>query len=505
MTVTARTAVHPQYERADLTVGIVHIGVGNFHRSHQAMYLDRLLNAGSARDWAICGVGVLPGDVAMRDALAAEGMRYTLVERYPDGSSTGRVIGSIVEYLYVPDDPEAVLERLADPAVRIVSLTITEGGYNVSDATGAFDLADPQVAADLRPQAVPTTVFGIVAEGARRRRDRGIAPFTVMSCDNLPGNGAVAKGSFVAFATAKDPDLGAYMEREIAFPNSMVDRITPVTGPDERAFAKQEFGAVDPWPVVSEGFTQWILEDHFTQGRPAYEEAGVQIVADVVPYEKMKLRLLNASHQGLAYVGYLSGHRFAHEAATDPLILRLVERYMAEEAVPTLDPLPGVDLEDYQRSLVERFANVYVRDTLLRLATDGSDRIAKFVLPVVRDRLSQGRSVDLAAAIAASWAVFARGVDEADQPIPMIDRQLDSVRAMVAAGGDEPERFLLAAVSVFGDLASEPAFIAPFSRAYRLIRERGAQAALEELVGGEPMRLPADGAPVTVSAEGGVA
>lgn len=473
----------PVYDRSDLSVGIVHFGVGNFHRSHQAMYLDRLFNKGIARDWAICGVGVLPGDVRMRDALESQGMRYTLAERYPDGEAPARTIGSIIKFLFAPEDPEAVFEKLADPAVRIVSLTITEGGYNVSDETGEFDLTASDVLADLRPGAVPTTVYGIVAEGARRRRDRGIKPFTVMSCDNLQGNGHVAQGSFVAFAKAKDPDLGDYMEREIAFPNSMVDRITPVTGPDERAFVKEEYGVVDAWPVVSEGFVQWVLEDRFVQGRPPYELVGVQVVSDVVPYEKMKLRLLNASHQGLAYVGYLSGHRFAHEAATDPLIVALITKYMSDEAVPTLDPVPGVDLEEYQQSLVDRFSNVYVRDTLLRLATDGSDRIAKFVLPVVRDRIAAGQPVELAAAIAASWAVFARGIDEAGEPIPMLDRQLSDVRRIATEAEGEPERFLTASVSIFGDLSTDPAFVVPFARAYRLMRDLGAQRALAELVG----------------------
>ncbi|CAN5153899.1 hypothetical protein BH11ACT4_BH11ACT4_06710 [soil metagenome] len=251
-----RPIAQPDYRCEDLSVGIVHFGVGNFHRSHQAMYLDRLFNAGVARDWAICGVGVLPGDVRMRDALESQGMRYTLVERHPDGSAPARSIGSIAEYLFAPDDPEAVIEKLADPAVRIVSLTITEGGYNVDDATGEFDLGQADIVADLRPGAVPRTVFGFVAEGARRRRDRGIPPFTIMSCDNLQGNGQVAERSFVAYARAKDAELGDWMAREISFPNSMVDRITPVTGDEERELVRHDYGADDAWPVVSEGFVQ---------------------------------------------------------------------------------------------------------------------------------------------------------------------------------------------------------------------------------------------------------
>ncbi len=236
----------PSYRREDLTVGIVHFGVGNFHRSHQAMYLERLFDAGLARDWAICGVGVLPGATSgCGTRSAAQSMRYTLVERYPDGAASARTIGSIAQYLFAPEDPLAVVERLADPAVRIVSLTITEGGYNADDVTGEFDLAQPGVAADLEPGAPPRTVFGLVAEGARMRRDRGIAPFTIMSCDNLPDNGRVAERSFIAFARAKDPELGDWMAREIAFPSSMVDRITPVTGPEELAFVREAFGIDD--------------------------------------------------------------------------------------------------------------------------------------------------------------------------------------------------------------------------------------------------------------------
>ena len=477
----------PGYRREDVTAGIVHFGVGNFHRSHQAMYLDRLFNRGVALDWAVCGVGLLPGDARMRDALVAQDLRYTLVERFPDGSAPARTIASIADYLFAPDDPELVLEKLADPAIRIVSLTITEGGYNVDDVTGDFDVTQADVAADLAPGAVPSTVFGYVAEGARRRRDRGIQPFTVMSCDNLQGNGHVARNSFVAFATAKDAELGDWMAANLAFPNSMVDRITPVTGDDERAYVRDTFGVDDAWPVVSEGFVQWVLEDTFTAGRPPYEQVGVQVVDDVVPYEKMKLRLLNASHQALAYLGYLSGHRFAHEAATDPLMVEFVTRFMREEAEPTLEPVPGVDLAEYQAELIERFANPYVRDTLLRLATDGSDRIAKFVLPIIRDRIADGLPIDLSATIAASWAVFARGVDEQGEPIQMLDRQSALVADAVARAGDDPAA-LAADERLFADLSAEPIFIESFVRAYRTIRDRGAREALAEISTAPPVR-----------------
>ncbi len=284
------------------------------------MYLDRLMNKGQALDWGICGVGVLPADRKMKQVMDAQDGLYTLVLKHGDGTYEPRVIGSIVAYLFAPDDPEAVIEEMAAPSIRIVSLTITEGGYNISDVTGEFDAATPGVLADLEPGAVPRTTFGLVTEALRRRRERGAAPFTVMSCDNLQGNGRLARRAFTAFARLKDPDLGDWVEREVSFPDSMVDRITPVTTDADRAEITERFGIDDRWPVVCEPFTQWVLQDTFTAGRPPYQDAGVQVVGDVEPYELMKLRLLNASHQALCYFGYLCGYRLVHQAARRPAV-----------------------------------------------------------------------------------------------------------------------------------------------------------------------------------------
>jgi mannitol 2-dehydrogenase len=480
----AGQVAQPEYRREDLSIGIVHIGVGNFHRAHQAMYLDRLLNRGEAAGWASCGVGLLPWDARVRDALRGQDLRYTLVERAPDGRATARSIASIADFLYGPDDPEAVFERLADPGTRIVSLTITEGGYNLNDR-GEFDADDPVVRRDLAPGAVPATVFGVVVEGLRRRRDRGIPPFTVMSCDNLPGNGQVARLSFTAFARLADPALGDWVEREVAFPDSMVDRITPVTTDDTRRYVAETYQVTDAWPVVCEDFTAWVLEDRFTLGRPPYEDAGVMLVPDVRPYEQMKLRLLNASHQAIAYFGYLMGYRFAHQAIADPAIAALVGRYMKDEAEPTLAPVPGIDLDDYQRSLLARFSNRYVPDTLLRLGTDGSDRIAQFLLPVIRDRQQRGLPSPLAAAVVASWAAFARGVDGAGAPIIFVDRQRELVDTAVRRQAAGPDGFLTV-TQLFGDLAADAEFARSFADVYRAITERGARAALEALTGVKP-------------------
>ena len=394
----------PGYDRSRVVPGIVHIGVGGFHRAHQAMYLDGLMGEGKALDWGICGVGVLPGDRRMKEALDAQGGLYTLLVKHPDGSVEGRVVGSIVRYLLAPDDPDAVVEAMAAPTTRIVSLTVTEGGYGVHPVTGEFDATEPDVVADLRPGAVPRTIFGLVVEALVRRRARGLAPFTVMSCDNIPGNGAVARRAFGAFARLRDAGLGDWVDAEVSFPNAMVDRITPVTSDDDRALVAERFGIADAWPVVCEPFTQWALEDAFPLGRPAFEAAGVQVVADVEPYELMKLRLLNASHQALCYFGYLAGYRLVHDVAQDPLFAGFLLAYMDREATPTLEPVPGIDLSEYKHNLIARFSNAHVRDTVARLCAESSDRIPKWLLPVIRHNLESGGEILRSAAVVASWA-----------------------------------------------------------------------------------------------------
>ncbi|NUW31815.1 mannitol dehydrogenase family protein [Nonomuraea sp. SMC257] len=475
-----RQVAVPGYDRSVLTAGIVHFGVGGFHRAHQAMYLDRLMNAGLAHDWAICGVGVLPGDARMRDALTAQDGLYTLVLKHPDGTREARVIGSIIDYLFAPDDPEAVIERMAGPAVRVVSLTVTEGGYNFHPVTGEFDRDNPVIRADAAPGAVPATVFGLVTEALRRRRERGVPPFTIMSCDNIQGNGDVARRTFTAFARLRDPALAAWMEDEVAFPNSMVDRITPVTTDEDRESVARQFGVGDAWPVVCEPFTQWALEDRFPAGRPPLEEAGVQVVADVEPYELMKLRLLNAGHQALCYFGHLMGHRYVHEAASEPAIAAFLLGYMDAEATPTLRPVPGVDLDAYKRTLIERFSNPEVRDTVARLCAESSDRIPKWLLPVVRERLAAGGAVGRAAAVVASWARYAEGVDERGEPITVVDRLADRLTAIARTQRERPTAFIENR-ELFGDLADDKRFVEPYLRALASLHARGARATVEEL------------------------
>ncbi|GAA4168302.1 mannitol dehydrogenase family protein [Gryllotalpicola koreensis] len=472
----------PRYDRSQIRAGIVHFGVGGFHRAHQAMYLDRLLNDGQASDWGICGIGVLEADRRMKQALEEQDHLYTLVLKHPDGTLEPRVIGSIVDYLLAPDDPQAVIEKLADPGIRIVSLTITEGGYNFDQITREFDASNPEVQADLVPGALPRTVFGLVVAGLALRRSRGLEPFTVMSCDNVPGNGEMARKVFTAFARLADPELADWIEASVHFPNSMVDRITPATTDEDRALVQREWGIEDAWPVVAEPFEQWVLEDSFGLGRPAYETVGVQVVDEVEPYELMKLRLLNVGHQAIAYFGVLAGYTYAHEAARDPLFVALLRRYWDREARLTLQPVPGVDLDAYTAELVERFGNEHVRDTLARLAAESSDRIPKWLVPVIGARLAAGGEVDASAAIVASWARYAEGVDESGNPITIVDRLADSRHAAALAQASDPVAFLRDE-SLFGALAAEPAFTAPYLRTLELLHSAGARAALTALAG----------------------
>ncbi len=468
----------PSYDRGRVRTGIVHFGVGGFHRAHQAMYLDALMNDGSALEWGITGVGLLPGDRRMHDVLHAQDCLYTLVVKDPDGTMHPRVIGSIVDYLFAPDDPERLLTLMTDPAIRIVSLTITEGGYLVNQSTGEFDSSVPSIQADLRPGSVPATAFGYITEALSRRRAAGTEPFTVMSCDNIEGNGEVAHKMIGAFARLKDADLAGWIEEHVSFPNCMVDRITPVTTDDDRTALADRFGVQDGWPVVCEPFTQWALEDRFPAGRPPYDEVGVQLVPDVAPYELMKLRLLNASHQALCYLGYLSGYRYAHEVCQDDLFTGFLLGYMDDEATPTLRPVPGVDLEAYKQQLIERFANPEIRDTLARLCAESSDRIPKWLLPVVRQQLANGGTVRRSALVVAAWARYAEGVDEDGRPIDIVDRRKEAVMSRAQRQADDPLAFLRDP-DLFGDLVDDERFTTEYLAALESLHEHGARATLE--------------------------
>jgi mannitol 2-dehydrogenase len=449
----------PNYDRSSVSVGIAHIGTGHFHRAHQAMYIDRLLRQGLAHDWGICGVGVMPGDWTMRDVLTDQDGLYTLILEKPDGSRDAHVIGSIIDYRYAPDDPESALEVLAAPSTRIISMTITEGGYRDPDGPA----------------------FALIVEALDRRRRRGIAAPTIVSCDNIENNGEIAGRAVLANAESRDPELAEWVGDHVEFPSSMVDRITPATTLQMAEEVRRDFGVNDRWPVVAEPFAAWVLEDKFADGRPPLEQAGVLLVDDVAPYELMKLRLLNAGHQCLAYFAHLCGFEFVHEAASDPVFAEFLLAYFESEAIPTLPPVPGIDLHEFSHTLIVRFSNPGVRDTVARLCAYSSDRIPKWLLPVINDNLASDGSVRVAAAVVASWARYAEGTDEWGEPYEVVDQLADSLIPIARSQYENPTAFIEIA-AVFGELAHQPRFVQAYSWALESLHHKGARATLEALL-----------------------
>ena len=410
----------PNYRRSDLSAGIVHFGVGNFHRAHQAVYLDDLFNAGRDHDWAIVGAGVRDPDVIVREKLKEQDWLTTVVEQEAHATNI-RVTGAMIDFVR-PYDVAANLDMLARPQIRIVSLTVTEGGYYISPATQKFDSGHPDIVADARNIDSPKTVFGLIVAGLKRRRAAGVPPFTVMSCDNIPGNGHVTENAVAGVAELADPKLAQWIKQaNVCFPNSMVDRITPATTDRERAILSDTYGLEDNWPVFCEAFRQWVVEDKFSSGRPALETVGVTFTSDVAPYELMKIRILNGGHAAIAYPAGLLDIHFAHEAMEDPQIPEFLETLTKREILPVVPPPPQVDLEAYRRKVAERFANPKIGDTISRLCLDGSNRQPKFVLPTVRDRLKAGAGVKGLALVSALWCRYCyseireRQVDSAER------------------------------------------------------------------------------------------
>ncbi|WP_332876451.1 mannitol dehydrogenase family protein [Massilia sp. S19_KUP03_FR1] len=472
----------PAYERAKVAHSIVHIGVGGFFRAHQAVYLDRLLHQSGNEAWGYVGVGLLPLDAAMRDAMQSQDCLYTVIERSAQGDAP-RVIGSVLAFLFAPDDPEAVLERMADPGTRIVSLTITEGGYYVNQGSGEFDAAHPDIVYDLAHPHAPRGAFGYLAEALARRHARGLAPFTVLSCDNLQHNGDVARAMLLAFLQLRDPLLAAWLARHGAFPNNMVDRITPATTDAHRALLRDQFGLQDAWPVVTEPFMQWVIEDHFPLGRPAWEQVGAQITGDVLPYEKMKLRLLNAGHQAICYLGMLLGYQYAHEAMQDAAIRQLFISMMDVEVTPLLPSVAGIDLDVYKQTLVERFANPAIRDQLARIGTEGSARIPKFVLPSIREQLDANGPIAMLGFTVACWLRYLEGRADDGAAMPLNDPYADRLREHALRGGADPAE-LLSLREFFGELPDQPRFVAVVADHLARLYRDGARAALAHVLAG---------------------
>ncbi len=473
----------PAYSPDALRQGIVHIGVGGFHRAHQAAYTDALMNQGEALDWAICGVGLRAEDRAMRDALASQDYLYTLVELGDEANLPVRVIGAISDMLLAEESPQALIDKLADPAIRIVSLTITEGGYCIDDSTGEFLAELPVIAHDLRRPESPQSVFGFLCAALAKRRAAGIPAFTLMSCDNLPHNGDVTRKALLAFAHLADHELATWIDHHVSFPNAMVDRITPMTSAAHRQQLAEQHGVEDAWPVVCEPFVQWVVEDRFVSGRPAWERVGVQFTDDVAPYEEMKIKLLNGSHLALTYLGFLKGYRFVHETLNDPLLRRYVRDFMDLDVTPQLAPVPGIDLSNYKDTLIERFSNQAIADQLERVCSDGSSKFPKFIVPTLNRLIEDGRPLERAALVVAAWALYLRGIDENGTRYRIADPRAEFCQALVADDDQVRER-LLGVEAIFGTaIPQSAAFVAAFELCYDSLRKLGVTRTLQTLLG----------------------
>ncbi len=461
----------PSYDRSKVRAGIIHIGVGGFHRSHEAFYTNALMNETDASDWGICGVGLRKDDRKMRDILKAQDYLYTLIVRHPQGHVETCIIGSLIDFLLSCDDAGAVIDRMASADTRIVSLTITEGGYNFNPATGEFELDNPDVQHDLDNPSSPKTVFGYLTAALKKRRAAGLPAFTIQSCDNIQHNGDMARKMLLAFACQQDAELARWIESEVCFPNAMVDRITPGTTAEDIAYLSSETGIKDQWPVTCEPFTQWVIEDNFSNGRPAWEKVGAQFVADVTPYEKMKIRLLNAGHSVLGLLGSIHGHETIDGCVADPLFASYLRRFMDIEATPVLDPVEGVDLDAYKDSLIERFGNPNIKDNLARICLESSAKLPKFLIPTIHENLARGGSIKYASLVIAAWCLYSdKGRNRHGVELDIVDEMKVELHQAAMGTEDDPLAFIRLK-TIFGDLASNQVFTGLYAEMVQALYE----------------------------------
>ena len=478
-----KNVARPAYDRGTVTPGIVHLGIGAFHRAHQSVYVDDTLN--DEPGWAIVGASLK--SPTTRDALKPQDCLYALSVRSGEGERL-RIIGSIVDILVAAEERERLIAAMSDPRIRVVSLTVTEKGYCHDPATGALDEAHPDIRHDLSHPSAPVTAPGLIVEALARRRAAGASPFTVLTCDNLPSNGRVVKRILDRFAALRDADLGAYVGGEVACPSTMVDRITPATTDEDRARIAQALGVVDAWPVVTEPFSQWVIEDHFPAGRPDFAKAGAELVAEVEPYEHMKLRLLNGAHSSLAYLGYLAGYALVSDVMGDADFARFVKALM-NEATPTLSVPPSTDIASYKAALIERFRNPALKHRTWQIAMDGSQKLPQRLLGTIRDCLKRGLPFGKIALGVAGWMRYVTGIDEKGGVIDVRDPLAARLREIADAAGPSPERLVRALVrveAIFGkDLAADPRFVNAVTERLQRLSAVGAKRAVAAELSGD--------------------
>jgi len=468
-------AVLPKYDRSALKTGIIHIGIGAFHRAHQAFYTDQLLHNTLNKGWGICGIGLLDSDRKIIDCLIQQEGLYTMLITEPDGILTARIIGSLIECLYAPADPEAAIEKMAGPDIKIITLTITEGGYNFDSATGEFLISEPSVQYDLKNPQNPKTVFGYLTRALKRRMDKGLNGLTIQSCDNIPHNGDVLKRMLISYVKEAEPGMTDWIKQEVAFPNSMVDRITPVTTLKDKENLKAVFSIDDACPVVCEPFIQWVIEDNYASGRPSWETVGVKFVRDVVPYEKMKIRLLNAGHSLLGFIGTLYGTGTIDETVSVPLISDFLRAFMDREVTPILGTVEGIDLTKYKDNLIQRFGNPYIKDNLSRICLESSAKIPKFVLPTIRENLESGGQIKIGTAIIAAWCRYLELAGTTGHNYEIQDGLKDVLQKNALASVKQDPLAFIKTETLFGDLVKSERFVKTYLSIMDGFRKYGAE------------------------------
>ncbi len=462
--------------------GIMHIGVGNFHRAHQAFYTNNLLANDEQQNWALCGVMLLHSDEKLYRALKSQDLSYTLTICGRKGVDECHQISSIAELLWAGEDAEAILNKIADESIRIISLTITEGGYNIDKASGQFMLNSPDIAHDIAHPQAPKTAFGVIAEGLRRRRAAGVGPLTILTCDNLQHNGNTAQRAFSSFFAAQDAELAAWAAENISYPNSMVDRITPATTPADIERLNAKNGTEDAAPVYCEDFIQWVIEDKFIAGRPEWELVGAEMTDDVTTYEDMKLSLLNASHSLLCYPSFLSGYRKVDAAMADERIVKFVRAFMDADITPLLIAPPNTDLELYKQTLIERFANQSVSDQIARLCFDGLSKFPVYIMPNLAKMLQEEAELKRVAYLIASYRHYLKVmVDDKGQAYEVAEPWMNPAdEALIAS--DCPLEFLGLSAFQAIELKAHAGFCSCYTQMVASIAQKGAMATLEEHV-----------------------
>ncbi len=471
----------PTYDRSKLTPGIVHIGLGNFHRAHQAWYLHRLMETGIAHDWAILGAGVLPYDEKQRKLLASQDYLTTLIELGPDGSSA-EIVGSMIGYVPVQEGNAPLINQMAKSEIRIVSLTVTEGGYFVDPVSQSFNESHPDILHDAEHPSRPRTAFGAIVAALKRRREQCLGPFTCQSCDNLQANGTILKNTIIELARLSDTDLADWIEANAAFPNSMVDCIVPATGSKELKLAAA-FGVNDAVPVTHENFRQWVIEDEFCAGRPAWDRTGATFTDDVRAFEAMKIRILNGGHQLIANAGEVLSVAYISECMEHPLIGRYFRKVAGSEISAQLHDVPGMDARSYVALINNRFSNPNIADTVRRVACDGSSRHTGFVLPTLKDALDNGAPCDGLVLSQAIWARMCEGTREDGSEIEPNDPIWGKLKTVASAAKSDPGQWLQQR-DLYGDLIENADVRTRFESWLRMIWDRGIEAALRNYTDG---------------------